>query len=106
MWVRTGLSGVTELSRVLRTPGGPVDDTVPLERVATVRELMCHNAGFSYGFLQESTVDALYAESGVIDPRSTLAAMRARRSQAAQHIKLDDVCTSARERNSHIPAAG
>ncbi len=61
--------------RVLKTPSSALDDTVPLERVATVRELMCHNAGFSYGFLQESPVDALYDESGVIDPRSSLAEM-------------------------------
>tara|TARA_A100001037_G_C15098649_1_gene612820 strand:+ start:244 stop:1422 length:1179 start_codon:yes stop_codon:yes gene_type:complete len=61
--------------RVLASPSSDPSDTVPLERVATVRELMCHNAGFSYGFLQESPVDALYTRHGVIDPRSTLAAM-------------------------------
>ena len=43
--------------RVLASPSSDPSDTVPLERVATVRELMCHNAGFSYGFLQESPVD-------------------------------------------------
>lgn len=61
--------------RVLRAADSAPDDTVPLARVATVRELMCHNAGFSYGFLQESSIDALYAKTGVIAPTSSLAEM-------------------------------
>ena len=64
--------------RVLREPNSSPDDTVPLQRVATVRELMSHNAGFSYGIFQESSIDRLYIESGVIAPTSTLAEMEDR----------------------------
>ncbi|MBF68453.1 MAG: penicillin-binding protein [Gammaproteobacteria bacterium] len=64
--------------RVLREPNSSPDDTVPLQRVATVRELMSHNAGFSYGIFQESSIDRLYVESGVIAPTSTLAEMEDR----------------------------
>ncbi|MEE4383876.1 MAG: serine hydrolase domain-containing protein [Pseudomonadales bacterium] len=34
--------------------------TVPVERPPTVRDLLTHTAGFTYGFLREHPVDALY----------------------------------------------
>jgi CubicO group peptidase (beta-lactamase class C family) len=37
--------------RVLRRPGGPLDDTVPATRAITVEDLMTHRAGLGYGFL-------------------------------------------------------
>ncbi len=61
--------------RVLRAPDASLDDTVPLDSIPTVRQLMCHNAGFSYGFLLESAVDTAYNDAGIIAPTSTLAAM-------------------------------
>jgi CubicO group peptidase (beta-lactamase class C family) len=36
--------------RVLRRADGPLDDTYPAPRVATIQDLMTHCAGFAYGF--------------------------------------------------------
>ncbi|HVR30939.1 MAG TPA: serine hydrolase domain-containing protein, partial [Thermoanaerobaculia bacterium] len=51
-------------------PEGPTveDATHPM----TIRELMSHTAGLSYGIFSESQVDALYRDAGVLDSRSTL----------------------------------
>ncbi|HEY2830988.1 MAG TPA: serine hydrolase domain-containing protein, partial [Sporichthyaceae bacterium] len=35
--------------RVVRTPDGPIEDTVPARRQATVRELLTFTAGWGYG---------------------------------------------------------
>jgi hypothetical protein len=53
-------------------------------------------------------VDALgmAASSAARSARPRRAAMRARRSQAAQHITLEKVCTRALPRSSHSPASG
>lgn len=57
-------------------PGaGSVTDVEPVRNEPTVRQLMCHNAGLSYGFLLESPVDELYNDSNMMDPQSTLAEM-------------------------------
>ncbi|MFZ1989666.1 MAG: serine hydrolase domain-containing protein [Alphaproteobacteria bacterium] len=37
--------------RVLKKPDGPLDDTIPAPRAATIEELMTHRAGFAYGFI-------------------------------------------------------
>lgn len=50
-------------------------DVEPLANKPTVRQLMCHNAGFSYGIFQESIVDKLYTERDVLGVTSTLADM-------------------------------
>jgi CubicO group peptidase (beta-lactamase class C family) len=40
-------------------------DTVPAERDVTIRDLLTHTAGLTYGFMQSTLVDALYRERGV-----------------------------------------
>lgn len=60
-------------NRVALKPGSTdLDDTEAARSKPTVRQVMCHNAGFSYGFLQESPVDAKYNELNMMQPDSTL----------------------------------
>ncbi len=40
-------------------------DTVPAERDITIRDLLTHTSGLTYGFMESSMVDALYRERGV-----------------------------------------
>ncbi|MDQ1081360.1 serine hydrolase [Pseudoroseomonas cervicalis] len=40
-------------------------DTVPAQRDITIRELMTHTSGLTYGFMQANLVDAAYREQGV-----------------------------------------
>jgi CubicO group peptidase (beta-lactamase class C family) len=49
---------------------GPIleDSTHPI----TIRELMSHTAGFSYGIFSDSQVDKMYRDASVLDPDSTL----------------------------------
>ncbi len=47
--------------------------TVPAERAATVRDLMRHTSGLTYGVFGNTPVDQLYGKSGVFDPKLTLA---------------------------------
>jgi CubicO group peptidase (beta-lactamase class C family) len=49
--------------------------TEPARTKPTIRQVMSHNAGFSYGFLMESPVDALYNKVNIMAPDSTLADM-------------------------------
>ncbi|XOV88090.1 MAG: serine hydrolase domain-containing protein [Pseudomonadota bacterium] len=60
---------------VLRENAESVDDVEPAASSPTVRQVMCHNAGFSYGFLQESKVDALYNATNIMAPDSSLSDM-------------------------------
>ena len=41
----------------------------------TIRELMSHTGGLTYGFFSRSQVDTLYQKAGVLDPNSTLEQM-------------------------------
>lgn len=54
-------------------PDGPL--TEPSDHPMTIRELMTHTAGLSYGFLSESQVDSMYRAAGVLDSDGTLADM-------------------------------
>jgi CubicO group peptidase (beta-lactamase class C family) len=38
----------------------------------TIRELMTHTAGLTYGIFSKSQVDEMYVKAGVLDPNSTL----------------------------------
>ena len=58
--------------RVLREGATDAGDAEPLDTPPTVRQLMSHSAGFSYGFLLESPVDAVYTERNLSAPESTL----------------------------------
>ena len=40
-------------------------DTVPAKRDITFRDLLSHTSGLTYGFLESTSVDALYREKGV-----------------------------------------
>ena len=46
--------------------------TEPADHPMTIRELMSHTAGLTYGGFSESAVDTLYREAGVLDSDSTL----------------------------------
>lgn len=50
--------------RVLRTPSSTVDDTVPAEGPITVRHLLTHTSGLSYGW-EQNAVDRFYREQNV-----------------------------------------
>jgi CubicO group peptidase (beta-lactamase class C family) len=70
--------------------GGPKGQptTVPAERDISIRDLLTHTSGLTYGFLHRSVVDEMYRDAGVdfqLDsplrdgpPRGTLAEMAAR----------------------------
>lgn len=58
--------------RVLRAGSTNPEDTEELERAPTIRQLMCHTAGFSYGLFLESPVDVLYTEKGILHPARDL----------------------------------
>ena len=47
--------------------------TVPVERPATVRDLLTHTAGLTYGVFGNTPVDQLYVKAGLFDPKLTLA---------------------------------
>ena len=56
----------------LKAGAANVSETEPLRSRPTIRQLMCHSAGFSYGIFAESLVDALYMQSGVLGPTQSL----------------------------------
>lgn len=47
--------------------------TVPVEREMTVRDLLTHTAGLTYGVFGNTPVDQLYQKAGVFNPELTLA---------------------------------
>jgi len=53
--------------------GFPV--TEPANHPITIRELMTHTAGFTYGRFSQSQVDELYVKADIQDPKTTLAVM-------------------------------
>jgi len=62
--------------RVLRPGATSLDDTEPARSSITIRQLMSHSSGLSYGFFDPGTV--IYKalnERGVHDPQTTLAQM-------------------------------
>lgn len=52
--------------------------TEPQNRKMTVRELMNHTGGLSYGIFAESPVDTMYVEAGLLDSDDTLAEFAAK----------------------------
>src|SRR4249919_972439 len=62
--------------KVLRPGAASLDDTEPARNSITIRQLLSHSSGLSYGFFDPGTVifKALN-ERGVHDPRTTLADM-------------------------------
>ncbi|MGY8810631.1 MAG: serine hydrolase domain-containing protein [Pseudomonadales bacterium] len=49
--------------------------TEPAKHPVTIRELMTHTAGFTYGRFSISQVDELYVKADIQDPKTTLAVM-------------------------------
>ena len=47
-------------------------ETVPVEREATVRDLLTHTAGLTYGVFGNTPVDQLYLKAGLFNPELTL----------------------------------
>ena len=66
-------------ARVLRADAKIADDTMPAQRPITLRHLLSHSAGLSYGFIEPtSVIDRCYAELGINalgNPNDTLEAM-------------------------------
>jgi len=62
--------------KVLRPGATSLDDTEPAKRSITIRHLLSHSSGLSYGFFDPgSTIFKALNERGVHDPRTTLADM-------------------------------
>jgi CubicO group peptidase (beta-lactamase class C family) len=56
----------------LRVYVGPGDKTEPARREITIRDLMRHTSGFTYGLFGVSDVDKMYLTKGVFNPRTNL----------------------------------
>ena len=52
--------------------------TVPLKRPVTIRDLMRHTSGLTYGFFGESEVDLLYRKADVLSDNDTAAQLAAK----------------------------
>ncbi|NQV70058.1 MAG: beta-lactamase family protein [Pseudohongiella sp.] len=60
--------------RVLRSPDGPLNETVAMEREPTVEDILRHTAGFSHG-LGNSEYDKAFVELGIFSPETSLEEM-------------------------------
>jgi CubicO group peptidase (beta-lactamase class C family) len=56
----------------LRVYVGPGDETVPIKREITIRDLMRHTAGFTYGAFGDTPVDRMYREKKLLDRNTSL----------------------------------
>ena len=45
----------------------PAWKTTPVERPMTVRDLLSHTSGLTYGFMERTNVDAAYRKLGIAD---------------------------------------
>jgi len=54
---------------------GDLIKTLPAEREATIRDLMRHTAGLTYGFFGDTPIDRSYRASAMFDPKNDLKAM-------------------------------
>jgi CubicO group peptidase (beta-lactamase class C family) len=62
------IAGFLPTFRDLRVYSGgskALPQTVPAERAITFRDLLTHTSGLTYGFIDETPVDAMYREAGV-----------------------------------------
>src|SRR5919197_1784557 len=53
--------------RVFAGGNHPAWKTTPVERAMTVRDLLSHTSGLTYGFMERTNVDAAYRKLGVTD---------------------------------------
>jgi CubicO group peptidase (beta-lactamase class C family) len=58
--------------KALRVHAGTSDETVPAKREVTVRDLMRHTSGLTYGVFGDTPVDRLYKKAGVLAPTDAL----------------------------------
>ena len=58
--------------RVLQENATDVHDTEPLKSQITVRQLMSHTAGFSYGVFMDTPIDTLFRSKRVLHPGNDL----------------------------------
>ncbi len=56
----------------LRVHTGKGDETVAAQRAMTIRDLMRHTSGLTYGFFDATPVDQLYQKHKVLDPGDSL----------------------------------
>ncbi len=61
--------------KVVRRGATTADEVEDLIAPPTVRQLFCHNAGFSYGWIQESVIDSALLAADVLNPGIDLATM-------------------------------
>lgn len=52
--------------RVLKSPTGPVAETVPAERPITIRHLLTHTSGLGYNIVQKGPIKNLYERQGLL----------------------------------------
>jgi CubicO group peptidase (beta-lactamase class C family) len=65
----------------LRVHAGKGDETVEARREITIRDLMRHTSGLTYGAFGDAPVDKLYRAKRVLDPKSSLQDMVAKLSK-------------------------
>ena len=70
----------------LRVYVGPKDETAPAKREITVRDLMRHTAGFTYGAFGNSAVDKMYREKKLLDRNTAAAGVRCQTGRVAAAI--------------------
>lgn len=61
--------------KVLVTPGFTRLELIEPEREVTIRDLLTHTAGLSYGFFEDSPIDAMYREADMLSRDRSLADM-------------------------------
>ena len=61
--------------RVYEAGNHPTFATRPVERAMTIRDLLTHTSGLTYGFMERTNVDRAYRRLGIGDRNTTLAEM-------------------------------
>lgn len=61
--------------QVIKDPDDPNSEIVKAKHEMTIRELMTHSAGLSYGVFSDTYVDKLYREADILNYNSTLKEM-------------------------------
>ncbi|MDO8289790.1 MAG: serine hydrolase domain-containing protein [Parvibaculum sp.] len=58
---------IPEFKKLKVWAGGsaPITETKPCERAMTIRDLLTHTSGLTYGFMQQNVIDARYRDVGI-----------------------------------------
>tara|TARA_R110000868_G_scaffold10429_7_gene51253 strand:- start:4054 stop:5295 length:1242 start_codon:yes stop_codon:yes gene_type:complete len=64
---------IPEFKKLKVWAGGnaPISETKPCDRAMTIRDLLTHTSGLTYGFMQQNVVDAMYREKGIDGANTT-----------------------------------